>query len=777
MINRGKLSVGKRILAGVLAMTMAIGMAGCGKKEGGNSESGNNGGSASGNGSSMESTVDVKNCTFELDSDFSFDKTIGELNNTIKIGDSIYALTYDEEAVDSEMSMASDTDSASDGDADFAVHLYKMPVTGGQATKIYDIKDVNYVSNMVEAGDNIGLFAVDNKQKHLLIIVDKDGKEVSKTPLTDLDKNGDMYISSVKVADNGDIIAALEKDLAILGSDGKEKKKVSFNDYLLGVGTSKDGKILALTYGLQSSKSEAVEVNLETGELGEHYPINAQFLNPDTFQKGEGDYDFFYTSDSGLYGYKMASKEDVKLCDFNASLIDGTYLRSSLVIDQDHFILAGTNYNTMESYIDAYKKVDPANVVEKKVLTLACLYQSPSLRQNVIDFNKTRSDIRIDVIDYMNEEDPMTKFSTDIAAGNIPDLYDVSQGFGNMSLTQAANKGMFVDLTSYLANDPDLSESDLIESVLNATKIDGKVYYLGSSFYLNTLIGNKDDLGKMDGWTFDEMKQYIDSKPADATLFEVDNKTEVLNYFMYTCLEEFVDWNKGECYFDQQSFKNVLELCNKGSDEEIDYMNFDDSEIIDNIKNGKQLFLNGSITPDIWPLYNKLFNDKAYCIGYPNAERKGMYAQVDSAIAMSAGCSDKDVAWEFIKFTMSREQQGKNYYATSSGMPTRKDIFELFMDSRQTTKEYTDEFGNNIRPVEGSYGFADVTVEIKPISDEERQQYVDMVNKVSNVWEYDKSLMDIVSEESKYYFNGDKSLDEVCSTIQNRAQTYINESK
>ena len=292
MINRGKLSVGKRILAGVLAMTMAIGMAGCGKKEGGNSESGNNGGSASGNGSSMESTVDVKNCTFELDSDFSFDKTIGELNNTIKIGDSIYALTYDEEAVDSEMSMASDTDSASDGDADFAVHLYKMPVTGGQATKIYDTKDVNYVSNMVEAGDNIGLFAVDNKQKHLLIIVDKDGKEVSKTPLTDLDKNGDMYISSVKVADNGDIIAALEKDLAILGSDGKEKKKVSFNDYLLGVGTSKDGKILALTYGLQSSKSEAVEVNLETGELGEHYPINAQFLNPDTFQKGEGDYDF-----------------------------------------------------------------------------------------------------------------------------------------------------------------------------------------------------------------------------------------------------------------------------------------------------------------------------------------------------------------------------------------------------------------------------------------------------------------------------------------------------
>ena len=36
---------------------------------------------------------------------------------------------------------------------------------------------------------------------------------------------------------------------------------------------------------------------------------------------------------------------------------------------------------------------------------------------------------------------------------------------------------------------------------------------------------------------------------------------------------------------------------------------------------------------------------------------------------------------------------------------------------------------------------------------------------------------EIVEEESKAYFAGDKSVDETAATIQNRAQTYINESR
>ena len=777
MINRGKLSLRKRLLAGVLAMSMALGMAGCGKKEGGSSESGNGGGSASG--STVETKVDVKNCTFEVDSDFSFNSSAEHISQAAKFGDSLAFVGYSQVA-STAASTATASDSATGGDAegdmDYKASVYTMPLSGGESKSLYTL-DKGYVSSITPSGDNLAILIGDENDKYSVIVIDKDGKEVSKTPLTDAANHG-SYVSSVKMLDNGDIAACTDKDLVILGTDGKEKKSISFEDYLMGCAISKDGKLFALTYGMTSAKTDAVEVNPETGEQGEHYPLSAQyFSSSEAVQPGIGDYDLIYASSDALFGYKLETKEDVRICDFNASLIDGTYITSVIVNDLDHFIACGNNYTTDESFMDAYKKVDPANVKEKKTLTLACLYQSNALRQNVIDYNKTHSDVRIDIIDYANEEDPMSKFSTDIAAGNIPDLYDVSNGFGNMSLTQAANKGMFVDLTDYLKNDPDLSEDDIIDSVLQSTKINDKVYYLGSEFALMTLIGNGDDLGKMEGWTFQEMKEYIDSKPADSRLFETNNKKEILDYFLYTCLDEFVDYNKGECYFDQQSFKDVLELANRGDNEETEFTYDDTMSFVEDIRNGKQLFEISQITPDYWPLYNSLFNNKGYCIGFPNSEKQGTYVQIESAIAMSSGCSDKDTAWDFIKFTMSKEQQGKTYYAGYSGMPTRKDVFEMYLDAKAATKEYTDEFGNNITPLEGGIGMGDVMVDIKPITEAEKQQYRDLVSKANNVWEYDQSLMEIVEEESEDYFKGEKSIDDVCTTIQNRASTYIQENQ
>ena len=66
MKSRVKKYAGKRLLAGVLAVSMLLGAVGCGKGKD-KSESGD------GSGSGTEATVDVKNCTFEQDSDFSFE--------------------------------------------------------------------------------------------------------------------------------------------------------------------------------------------------------------------------------------------------------------------------------------------------------------------------------------------------------------------------------------------------------------------------------------------------------------------------------------------------------------------------------------------------------------------------------------------------------------------------------------------------------------------------------------------------------------------------------
>ena len=84
------------------------------------------------------------------------------------------------------------------------------------------------------------------------------------------------------------------------------------------------------------------------------------------------------------------------------------------------------------------------------------------------------------------------------------------------------------------------------------------------------------------------------------------------------------------------------------------------------------------------------------------------------------------------------------------------------MTSKSATEKYIDEFGNEIWPNEGSYQVGSIVADIKPLTDEEVQEFRNLVDSITPVGFQD---------------SGDKSLDETCSMIQNRVTTYINESR
>lgn len=841
MKKRENIIAKKRLIAGTLAMAMMLGTAGCGKGKEAESGSGK-----AGTGKGTEAAVDVKNCTFEEDPDFSVELGEGEIGGIVAVGDGIAYVVdeypdipddlgeemmvgdevaeedsedvsaddaaTDEKAEDAAAddktadAAAEDTvtddktedaaaedaatddktedtaDDASAMDADMAdfpmgnakVHFHSAD---GSDKVIYETEQGQYIRNVAESNGNIAFQMTDENNKSMLTTIDTEGKEVSTVDLSELDKISENdYVSDIKITKDGDLLAICSQKVVVLDKDGKEKKTIETQDYIMGGVISQSEDILIFTYGQETASIVAKKLDVAAGSFGEEYKIKGSLAYNTIGERGSGDYDFFYAGDGGLYGFKKDSQENVKLCDFNASFVDASYINKLIVPDEEHFLTMSYDYSTGVSSIKAYRKVDPANVTEKKVIKLASLYANNDLRQAVMDFNKTHSDIRIEIIEYMNEENPMEKMSADIAAGNIPDLYDTSYGIGNMSLTQAAQKGLLEDLTPYIENDPDISEDDFIDSVINAAKIDGKLYYIPAQFAIMTMLASKKDVGDKTGWTFDEMKQYIDSKPEDVRLFEDNSKSTILMYLTYTCLPQFVDFEKNECNFDSDDFKSLLELANRGVNDEAQM----DTEMgwTEDIQNGKQLFIVGTISPDFWAIYDSIYNGDAACIGFPDPERKGTYAQFLGSIGMSQACSDKDLAWEFIKFNASREQMGKSYSkGMTGGMPTRKDMFELYLKAYMTTESYTDEFGNNIEPVSGGIGVGNISVDLKPITEAEAQQFRDLTDSVSRSWETDESIFNIIEEESKAFFAGDKSADETAKTIQNRASTYLNESK
>ena len=63
------------------------------------------------------------------------------------------------------------------------------------------------------------------------------------------------------------------------------------------------------------------------------------------------------------------------------------------------------------------------------------------------------------------------------------------------------------------------------------------------------------------------------------------------------------------------------------------------------------------------------------------------------------------------------------------------------------------------------------------ISEERAQTIQELVSSASKLLNYDKSILDIVTEQAQAYFADQKSVDEVAKLVQSKASIYVNEQR
>ena len=760
IINRGK-NLGKRVIAGMLIMSMAFGMSGCGGgSKGTAAESTAAEAQTTGSVSDAGEDSDVKNMTFGCEEGFFGDHS-GHIMSAIKVGDYIAYLTSDDTATEGEAEMM------------WKYNIYLKSIQDGTEKLIYETLIDSRVENLIEANGNIA-FIEGGGVGRTLRIIDIEGNDVSTIELSGLNNSAkDKYIYDVSFTPDGEIAANTDTELIILKKDGTESKVVPYSSFGIGSVVTKDGKLLAVSDG-GAGYIEAVEIDPKTGVQGEKYKLNTENIDSNGIQTGFGEYDFFYDGKDGIYGYKLADKSEKKICDYNSSRIDGTSMRGILMCDNELFIETdGDDMGNITS-VDAYRKTDPSEVKEVTVLKYASMDYSLATEQNIAAFNRTHPDVRIEMMEYAEMDNPFEKLSADIAAGNVPDIFDTSYGIGELSVEQAVDRGLLEDLTPYIENDPDISEDDFLDKIIEYSKVDGKLYYLTPNFELDVIVTKKSMIGDRTGWTYDEMMDYIRSYPDDIQILCNNQKTAILSFLLFGGAGKFIDEDNRTCNFNSPEFKEVLEMANKGSNEST-YM-WDDDSYIEKARNNQLLFINTNTSPVNWMVYDTIFQGDAYCIGYPSEDRNGVDVTLRGAVGMSTACKDKETAWEFIKFCTSKEQEGKNY-ADFAGIPTRKDIFEMYMKAMKTTEDYTDEFGNTIFPQRGSIEWFGLKTDTRPITDEEEEAFRDAIDRISHGDTFDDNIFRIVVEESQAYFAGGKNTDEVAENIQNRVSTYLKETE
>ena len=167
------------------------------------------------------------------------------------------------------------------------------------------------------------------------------------------------------------------------------------------------------------------------------------------------------------------------------------------------------------------------------------------------------------------------------------------------------------------------------------------------------------------------------SMPPDSTILHYDTvQNKVFFALIGPTLNQFVDWETGECSFDDGNFRSILaflkcfptsfesNLSPEDLTKEVALRQMDGMQMLESTEIG--------MLRDI-PYYNGYFRGEASYIGYPTADGGGNSGSVfllhGNKLAMASSCQDKEAAWEFIRQLIQRSgYRSKNAMAEAHSM-------------------------------------------------------------------------------------------------------------
>ena len=620
-----------------------------------------------------------------------------------------------------------------------------------------------------------------------LTMFDAEGKQKFSQDITEL--SGDSYLDSLAVDGEGRIYVSSEGKVLLFDAEGNSKGSVivdnTGNTWIDTLVRGKDGKVYIgySNYDGNTSSYTLCEVDFDGKKMGASYE---NFPRSSSLAAGV-EYDFLISNGREVSGYNLGQKEAEYLFDWLDSDINGNSVRKFSQLEDGRVIAVIEDWENNDRGIALLTKKKAEEAPQKETITIATMGGSYSLQSKAVKFNKANSQYHISVKEYVNYDnfnentwsDALTNLNNDITSANCPDLIDLSA----VNIEQLTAKGVLEDLNPYLEKSGKLNKSDFVENILNAYTFNGALISIPVYFNVQTVVGAASRVGSESGWTLDELIALSNAHP-DAELFDRVSKQYILQTAMMFNGDSFIDWNTGECSFDSDAFKNILEFVNKFPDE-IKWEEGMDSEPT-RIQNGEVLLARSYIYDfNQLQMYNEIFKGDYNCIGFPTVDGTGGHAlSGGDAYAITAKSGHKDGAWEFLESILT-EEDNERYW---NGFPTIKTRLDNMKKKAMEPDYILDENGEILKDENGepviSEGTSSVSYEdgwsytYRKPTQEEIDKVVELMDNARPVsYNGNDEITKIINEEAEGFFKGQKSVDEVVGIIQNRVKIYVGETK
>jgi hypothetical protein len=242
------------------------------------------------------------------------------------------------------------------------------------------------------------------------------------------------------------------------------------------------------------------------------------------------------------------------------------------------------------------------------------------------------------------------------------------------------------------------------------------------------------------------------------------------------CIENFVDWETGECRFDTEEFAALLEF-SRSFGGQLSLANESGFSYRNSLESG-EILLEPVLLTSPWDVAVKKIvfgGSRILWPGYPTADGEkelggGVAAAYGCALAISRSSGEKEGAWEFIKSFLTPEAQRE-----TSGIPILKSVSEERIADAMTV-EYEEKDGRLTEKVRHESRYeGEESISLTAVSEEDAEDFRSLIAATHRCRGTSPGLMEIILEEADAFWSLQTDAKVVSGIIQNRAKIYVEE--
>lgn len=365
---------------------------------------------------------------------------------------------------------------------------------------------------------------------------------------------------------------------------------------------------------------------------------------------------------------------------------------------------------------------------ERVTLTLAHMDENSYIPTYIDEFNRSHSDIRVELLPEMSQEALVALMASDEA----PDII----GFGYNSPESMAANGWLLDMYTLMGDFP--REDFLLEPF----ETDGALYALSPEYHVYTLVGLEADFGR----------SYVHpTEDYEGIGFNHFAGDEFLTYSIPLWIEQ--NRRGADCGFGSPEFTKLLEMAGSMTKAE----SFSPETLSVYIMTNHMELINTEKERglELWP------------VGFPG----GSYISPTAAMGIHAATEEPEAAWEFIRWCVAERE---NFMFTLNLPALEEKFYELLHPYEDLDPEKVVIREDGTWDYEGQH-YETVFSWEPSITERQADMMLGLIRSLDTVIYYDAEMDDLIREDAGAFLAGERSLGDTAALLGDRLGTYLAE--